>query len=335
MVMSRIARVFLLFVTVIVIGASGYKILGGEEWSFLDSIYMAVITLSTVGFDEVRELTPNAKIWTIILISFGIGIVFYAFSQATELILNINLLRRNKMEKRASKLKNHFIVCGYGRMGKVICEELNSQKLDFLIVENNNEKITIISELGYVFIEGDATADETLEKSHIDQAQGLVAVLSNDSDNLFVTMTARTLNQDLFITSRCSLDQNVSKMKRAGANKVINPYVAGGHKMAELLITPYVEDTVEITAPKHNIDLLIEEINLKTISQFHGVSIRDSNIRENFQLLIVGIIDDEGETSLNPDPDYKMSKDNTLLLLGEKGSLLRFKQSIVRKPSPQ
>lgn len=238
------------------------------------------------------------------------------------------------MEKRASKLKNHFIVCGYGRMGKVICEELNSQKLDFLIVENNNEKITIISELGYVFIEGDATADETLEKSHIEQAQGLVAVLSNDSDNLFVTMTARTLNPDLFITSRCSLDQNVSKMKRAGANKVINPYVAGGHKMAELLITPYVEDTVEITAPKHNIDLLIEEINLKTISQFHGVTIRDSNIRENFQLLIVGIIDDEGETSLNPDPDYKMSKDNTLLLLGEKQSLLRFKQSIVIKPSP-
>ncbi|HIC51314.1 MAG TPA: potassium channel protein [Candidatus Marinimicrobia bacterium] len=332
--MSRIARVFLLFVTVIVIGASGYKILGGEEWSFLDSIYMAVITLSTTGVVEVRELTPSAKIWTIILISFGIGIVFYAFSQATELILNINLLRRNKMEKRASKLKNHFIVCGYGRMGKVICEELNSQKLDFLIVENNNEKITIISELGYVFIEGDATADETLEKSHIDQAQGLVAVLSNDSDNLFVTMTARTLNPDLFITSRCSLDQNVSKMKRAGANKVINPYVAGGHKMAELLITPYVEDTVEIASPKHNIDLLIEEINLKTITQFHSVTIRDSNIRENFQLLIVGIFDDEGETTLNPDPDYTMSKDNTLLLLGEKESLLRFKQSIVMKPSP-
>lgn len=332
--MSRIARVFLLFVTVIVIGASGYKILGGEEWSFLDSIYMAVITLSTTGVVEVRELTPSAKIWTIILISFGIGIVFYAFSQATELILNINLLRRNKMEKRASKLKNHFIVCGYGRMGKVICEELNSQKLDFLIVENNNEKITIISELGYVFIEGDATADETLEKSHIDQAQGLVAVLSNDSDNLFVTMTARTLNPDLFITSRCSLDQNVSKMKRAGANKVINPYVAGGHKMAELLITPYVEDTVEIASPKHNIDLLIEEINLKTITQFHGVTIRESNIRENFQLLIVGIFDDEGETTLNPDPDYTMSKDNTLLLLGEKESLLRFKQSIVMKPSP-
>ncbi len=238
------------------------------------------------------------------------------------------------MEKRASKLKNHFIVCGYGRMGKVICEELNSQKLDFLIVENNNEKITIISELGYVFIEGDATADETLEKSHIDQAQGLVAVLSNDSDNLFVTMTARTLNPDLFITSRCSLDQNVSKMKRAGANKVINPYVAGGHKMAELLITPYVEDTVEIASPKHNIDLLIEEINLKTITQFHGVTIRESNIRENFQLLIVGIFDDEGETTLNPDPDYTMSKDNTLLLLGEKESLLRFKQSIVMKPSP-
>ncbi|HIM83922.1 MAG TPA: potassium channel protein [Candidatus Marinimicrobia bacterium] len=332
--MSRIARVFLLFVTVIVIGASGYKILGGEEWSFLDSIYMAVITLSTTGVVEVRELTPSAKIWTIILISFGIGIVFYAFSQATELILNINLLRRNKMEKRASKLKNHFIVCGYGRMGKVICEELNSQKLDFLIVENNNEKITIISELGYVFIEGDATADETLEKSHIDQAQGLVAVLSNDSDNLFVTMTARTLNPDLFITSRCSLDQNVSKMKRAGANKVINPYVAGGHKMAELLITPYVEDTVEIASPKHNIDLLIEEINLKTITQFHVVTIRESNIRENFQLLIVGSFDDEGETTLNPDPDYTMSKDNTLLLLGEKESLLRFKQSIVMKPSP-
>lgn len=237
------------------------------------------------------------------------------------------------MEKKASKLKNHFIVCGYGRMGKVICKELNSKKLDFLIVENNDEKISKIANLGYIYIEGDATADETLEKSCIEQAKGLVAVLSNDSDNLFVTMSARTLNQELFITSRCSLDQNVSKMKRAGANKVINPYVAGGHKMAELLITPYVEDTVEITAPKHNIDLLIEEINLATIIQFHGVTIRDSNIRENYQLLIVGIIDGEGETSLNPDPDYKMTIADTLLLLGKKESLLRFKQLIDRETS--
>lgn len=325
--MSRLTRVFLLFIAVILIGATGYKVLGGEEWSFLDSIYMAVITLSTVGFDEVRELTPNAKIWTVILISFGIGIVFYAFSQAAEVILNLNLLRRNKMEKRASKLRNHFIVCGYGRMGKVICEELNSKKLDFLIIENNDEKISIIADLGYVYIEGDATADETLEKAEINNAQGLVAVLSNDSDNLFVTMSSRTLNPNLFITSRCSVDQNVSKMKRAGANKVINPYVAGGHKMAELLMTPYVEDTVEITAPEHNIDLLIEEISVENINQFKGVTIRESQIRENYQLLIVGVIDREGKTSLNPDPDFRMSQDSKLLLLGEKESMMKFKES--------
>ncbi|MFQ6608518.1 MAG: potassium channel family protein [Fidelibacterota bacterium] len=328
MAFSRIARIFLIFIGVVVIGASGYKLLGGEDWSILDSLYMAVITLSTVGFDEVRDLTPEAKVWTVIIISFGIGIVFYAFSQATEVILNLNLLRRNRMVKRASKLKKHFIVCGYGRMGKVICEELQRQKLTFLVIENSEEKVSTLTELGYIYVKGDATADETLAKASIDRAQGLVAVLSNDSDNLFVTMSARTLNSDLFITSRCSLDQNVSKMKRAGANKVINPYVAGGHKMAELLISPYVEDTVEITAPDHNIDLVIEEINLKTIDQFHGITIRDSNIRENYQLLIVGIIDSQGKTKLNPDPDFKMSQDNTLLLLGEKESLMRFKDFV-------
>ena len=170
--------------------------------------------------------------------------MLYAFTQATQLFLSFDLLIRRRMENKTSRLKEHFIVCGYGRMGKVICSELTKQAQPFVVIENNADKISLISEENHVYVQGDATLDETLEKGGIRYAKGLVVVLNNDSDNLFVTMTARTLNPELFITSRCSVDSNAEKLHRAG-----------GHKMAELLVAPYLEDSIEIRTPARNIDI--------------------------------------------------------------------------------
>ncbi|MFQ6616189.1 MAG: potassium channel family protein [Fidelibacterota bacterium] len=327
---SGISRVLLLIIVTVIIGTIGFRMVGGNRWSLLDSLYMAVITLSTVGFTEVHPLGAAGKLWTIILITLGIGIVAYAVGQTTQYILNLERFRRKKMAKRLSSLKKHFIVCGYGRMGKVICEELEKQNLPFAVVEVDPEKIALIQDRGYLVVEGDATLDRTLQEARIETAAGLVVVLSSDSDILFVTMAARTLNPEIFIMSRCSVDESAQKLLRAGASKVVNPYVAGGHKMSELLVAPYVEDSVEISTPRRKIDLLVEEIKVENTEGVAGVPIRESRIREDYHLLITGIIDEKGEMIFSPDPDTRLKEGYTLMLMGEKENLHTFKEKVCR-----
>ncbi len=322
---SRLFTVAILVAITVMGGALGFMILGDESWSFLDALYMAVITLSTVGFSEVHPLTEAQRIWTILIISFGIGIVLYAFSQAAQFILNFDLLRRRRMEYKASQLRNHFIVCGFGRMGKVICSELSSQNLSFVIIDSNSDKINDIRESGLTYVQGDATMDETLKKANLKDAKGLVVVLSSDSDNLFVTMSARTMNPELFITSRCSVDSNTVKLKRAGADKVVNPYIAGGHKMADLLVEPALEDSVELMTPKENLDLAIEEIKVSTLKGFSGKSIRNAGLREEYGLLIAGVIEESGEVIISPGPDIMLDNNQILMLMGEKEKLKSLK----------
>ena len=322
---SRLFTVAILVAITVMGGALGFMILGDESWSFLDALYMAVITLSTVGFSEVHPLTEAQRIWTILIISFGIGIVLYAFSQAAQFILNFDLLRRRRMEYKASQLRNHFIVCGFGRMGKVICSELSSQNLPFVIIDSNSDKINNIREAGLTYVQGDATMDETLKKANLKDAKGLVVVLSSDSDNLFVTMSARTMNPELFITSRCSVDSNTVKLKRAGADKVVNPYIAGGHKMADLLVEPALEDSVELMTPKENLDLAIEEIKVSALKGFSGKSIRNAGLREEYGLLIAGVIEESGEVIISPGPDIMLENNQILMLMGEKEKLKSLK----------
>lgn len=326
--MSKIRVVIYLFITTVLVGTIGFKVVGGESWSILDSLYMTVITLSTVGFQEVHNLEPGGKIWTIIVISLGIGIVAYAVSQAKEFIQNFDRFRRRKMIKKVSRLKNHFIVCGYGRMGKVICKELQNEDLLFVIIENNREKIPNIEDKGYLVVNGDATLDETLELAQIKKAKGLAVVLSHDTDNLFVTMTAKTINQELFIISRSSEAGNAVKFVRAGANKVVNPYEAGGHKISQLLIAPYIEDSMEIKTPSRTLELLMEEIKLENCTKYEQVPIKLSRIREDFQLLIAGIVHEDDEIVFNPDPKTKLNCSQTLMLIGEKESLRKFKDMV-------
>ncbi|MBC8175129.1 MAG: NAD-binding protein [Candidatus Marinimicrobia bacterium] len=324
---SKVYKIFLLIVFTVFIGAIGFKITGGKEWSILDCLYMTVITLSTVGFTEVYPLDAAGRIWTIVVIFLGIGIIAYAITQLTQFLLNFEVFRRHKMYNKIKRLKNHFIVCGYGRMGKVVCEELKKQKLPFVVVESNVEKVEKIERLGYLVVHGDATLDETIEKSKIRDAKGLVTVLSTDSENLFVTMSARTMNKNLFITSRCSQQQTNPKLRRAGANKIVNPYIAGGHRIAELLIEPGVEDYVEISTHKQSVDLMIEEFRLDALKRYDGLKIQESKIREEYNLLIAGIITSDGKVQFNPEPEFTLDNTQTIMLMGPKENLKKFKES--------
>ena len=233
------------------------------------------------------------------------------------------------MIKNISKLKNHYIICGYGRMGAVIAKELKEKGQKFLIIENNEQKVEIIRSKGMFCINGDATSEEILKDAKVDKATGAAVVLDTDPDNLFVTMSLKTTNPDLFILSRCSKEDNETKLLRAGANKVVNPYTAGGHRMAEILSKPQVEDSIAVISPKHaDMNLTLDEISLTGLSQYDGITIKESNIREQFGITIVGIINKEGNSIINPDSETKLDMNDTILLIGEGERMDQFKEQL-------
>ena len=322
-------RIVVYFVLLLTIGSAGFYFIGGEKWSLIDSLYMTVITLSTVGYGEVHKLDDLAKVWSILLIIFGVTGIGALLRTINEEFIQSKLFWNKKMIKNISKLKNHYIICGYGRMGAVIARELDDKNQKFLIIENNEQKVEVIRSKGMLCINGDATSDEILQNAQIDKAAGVAVVLDTDQENLFVTMTIKTTNPDIFLLSRCAKEYNESKLLRAGANKVINPYKAGGHRMAEMLSKPQVEDSISVVSPKHaDLNLTLDEISLKNCKEYDNVTINDSKIRENYDVNIVGIIKDNGESIINPEPDTLLNTNDIILLIGDEDKMSVFKEQL-------
>jgi voltage-gated potassium channel len=330
--MAKIKTKFILlyFIVLISVGSFGFHLIDEKEWGFIDSIYMTIITLSTVGFAEVHELTNMGKFWTILLIIFGVSGFALFISQLGENLMELREIRRQRVQNILKKLRNHYIIFGYGRMGAIIADELAKKSVNYVVVEIDEEKIIALQEKGYQYFRGDANADETLEAVGVKYAKGIVVTLGTEQDNLFVTMSVRTLNQKVFLLSRCSHADTEYKLKRAGANKVVNPYVAGGHKMTELLIEPNIEDTVSISTPQFEIDLVVEEIEINDVQSLIDVSIVDSNIRKKYNLIIIGIKDKKGKFQLNPSMDYKLGKDQVIMLIGAKSNMKRFQRAYLK-----
>ncbi len=313
------------FSLLIFIGAFGFYLLG-ENWTVLESIYMTIITLSTVGFGETQPLTDTGKIWAIIVILFGVTGVAYLFSEFSKELFRLDLYRRKKMLKKVKKFQEHYIICGYGRMGAVITKELHEKGVPIVIIDNDPKKIRRIDEKGLLFVEGDATLEKTLIEAGTKRAKGIVVVLNTDQDNLFVSMSIRALNSEAFLVSRCSVNDAESKLRRVGVNKIVNPYVVGGHKMSELLLNPAIEDSVMIKTPKQgSIEFGIDEIKLSELRQFDGKMIKDSRLREEYGLLIVGVIDINGNVDINPPSERVLQIDHIIMVIGEKDNLERFK----------
>ena len=329
--MAKIKTKFILiyFIVLISIGSFGFYIIGGNQWGIVDSMYMTIITLSTVGYGEVHELTNLGKLWTILLIIFGVSGFAMFISQLGENLMELREARRQRVQQILKKLRNHYIIFGYGRMGAIIADELAKNKVKYVVVENDDEKVIALQEKGYQYYRGDANADETLEAVGVKYAKGIVVTLGTEQDNLFVTMSVRTLNKDANLLSRCSNQDTEYKLKRAGADKVINPYVAGGHRMTELLIEPSIEDAVSISTPQFDIDLVVEEININDVPSLIGVSIVNSNIRKKYNLIIIGIKDKKGKFQLNPNMNVKLDKDQTIMLIGAKTQLKQFQKEFL------
>ncbi len=325
MVSRKSSKFLAYFAILITVGTLGFYVIGGEEWSLIDSFYMTIITMTTVGFGEVHPLNDIGRLWTSFVIVFGVSGFLYMLSEIGAELVEFRVYKENQKKRKIRKMKNHYIICGYGRMGAVIAKELHDKGYPFVVVELNQGKVDKISELGYQSILGDATIEKTLEEAGIHQAAGIVVCLNNDPDNLFVTLTARSLNHDAFLVSRCSQINNKPKLKQAGADKVVNPYTAGGHRMAELLISPELEDTVSLSLSQDTVDLAIDEVNLTNLNSFHGVKIKDSKIREEFNLIIVGLVNGDGSYDINPDPELQLTADHIVMVMGQKRQLQQFK----------
>ncbi len=309
----------LLLLLIIIIGTIGYILI--EKWDILDSLYMTVISISTTGFKEVHPLSDAGKLFTIIIIVMGITTIAYTGGRAVQIIFETQIFRRRRMSKKLEELKNHYIVCGYGRMGRYICEDLAMAKVQFVIIENNPAKIEKLIELGYIYVNGDSTTDATLIEAGIKNAKGLVAVLANDAENVFATLSARVLNPNIFIVARAVEEETESKLKKAGADRVVKPYEIGGTRMAALLLRPGVTEFIDIVARDKNVDLSIEEVTLLENAFLAGKTLAESPIRKELNIIIVSIQKSNGNFIYNPVSSTKLNVNDKLIALGEETNL--------------
>ncbi len=320
----KIRYVLALLIMVVVAGTLGYMAI--EGWPLFDSFYMTIITIFTIGYNEVHELSYVGRLFTILIIFFGVGAVFYLAASIMEEFVETRLLRGKKMEKEIHKIKDHYIVCGYGRMGRVICQDLAAKKIPFVVVEKDPKKIDAIMDDGFIYYEGDVTDDKTLLKVKVDKAKGLVAVLSSDSDNVFVTLTARHLNPAIFILARSNTEESVQKLIRAGANKVINPFSTAGKHMSQLLLKPVVVDFIEVVAQDSSLDLSMEEVSVHGSSILSGIKLKDSLIRKELNIIIVAIKKPDGKMVFNPSSETEIASRDVLIALGSRESLQKLSE---------
>ena len=314
---------FILFVLV-TLGTAGYMII--EGWGFLDALYMTVITLATVGFNEVHRLSDAGRVFTILMIVVGVSVLGYTVGKLAQIMFEGQFQRflgRKKVEKSIEELRDHYIVCGYGRIGALICREFSAKPVPFVVVESNPAVLEKLEEDSVLFLRGNATEDETLLKAGIKRAKGLVSVVTSDTENVYITLTARGLNPDLYILARSGDPGSDIKLTRAGATKVVSPYQIGGTRMAQAILRPNVVDFIEIATGREHLDLQMEEIFIPAQSPFIGKNLKDAGLRRDTGVIIVGIKKADGKMVFNPGGTSNLHAKDTLIVLGQPSEITK------------
>jgi voltage-gated potassium channel len=316
---------FGLIMTVIgLVGTIGYSML--EGWNWLDSFYMTVITLTTIGFGEVHPLSEHGQLFTLFLIIIGMSAVVYSAQSVMRLIVEGQVrkyLGRRKMEREVKRMKNHCILCGFGRTGRKICEELKKEKIPYVVIERNSKAVLELSECNVSVVHGEATNDEVLIQAGVKQARVLISAVDSAADNVFITLTARELNYKLHIVARAESLDTEKKLYRAGATKVVMPHAIGGHQMALAALRPSVVKLFDLEALQNKYGVRLEEIEISDQSPLSGITLQSAALSQKFGLVVIGIIKHTGDVIFNPGPQAMIEAGDNLILFGSMDQLKR------------
>lgn len=325
-VRHRAFRHFLLMIlallVLVAIGTVGYRLLEGMET--IDAVYMTVITISTVGYGEVKTLSPMGRLFTIGLIVSGGGIAAYTFSSTATFLMSgewRSHLERKKRIRMLAQLSNHVIVCGYGRVGRNVAQELKAEGLPFVVIDPNPEKIAGIQEDGFLALHGNASNEQHLKEAGIDRSRGLVAAANSDAENVFIVLTARSMRKDMLIVARANYEESEPKLIRAGADRLILPYRIAGHRMVTMLVRPDVANFLDEITHATGLELLLEQVHLKPTSPLVGKTLAQAQLRGKLGITVLACKPLGEKPDTKPGPDTVLQADAQIIALGTRNQL--------------
>lgn len=337
--LRALEKAVLLLTAILIIGVFGYMII--EKANFLDSLYMVIITVTTIGYGEVFPLGTGGEIFTIFIIVAGVGTVGYTLVSAVEFMIENSLsgfMGRRKMRKEIENMLGHYILCGYGRVGQHIADDLKSAEATFVIIERDPVAAEKASDLGYLVIKADATSDETLKEAGIENARGLVSALSSDAENLYITLTARELCPHLFIVSRCDAEESEPKLRRAGADRVISPHSIGGRRMAAMLLKPTVWDYLDLVTRGQyiefnieNLEWRIDDVEIQPNSYLDGKSIDEAKIYSVSGALVLAVKKRGVGFNTKPAKDTRLDPGDYIVAIGTVEQLAKMEEIATSK----
>ena len=304
----------------VVLGTVVFHLL--EGWSILDSLYVTAQTLTTVGFGDLAPSTRAGRAFAIVFMMAGVGVVLYALTTTVQSIVHSELFSTYGRSRKMSNMRDHFIICGAGRVGSHLLRNLSSTNETFLVIETDSAKVEALTDLGIPVLARDATLEESLREAGVERARGLAACLPDDADNVYVVLTARDLNPNLHIVARAAEEQAESKLIRAGANRVVAPTIIGGHRMAMALTKPAVGDFIDsVTA--NDLELGFEQLEVGSSSSLVGRKLNETVIRSELNIVIVSIKRNSGESVFNPSAETKIHGGDMLIAIGHPESLVK------------
>jgi voltage-gated potassium channel len=315
---TTVPRIAAVLLTLVVGGGTaGYMVI--EGWTAWDAFYMTIISVTTVGYREVHPMSRAGEAFTTVLLVGGVGTMLYSFTLIGARVIEGTLQQRwerRRIARMLDGLRDHFIVCGYGRIGSIIVEEFRRQRVPHVIIERDPARIQALLDGGFVALEGDASSEDVLTRAGVSRARGLIAAVSTDAENVYTILSARLMQPALYIIGRAESDESARKITRAGADRVISPYQIGGLHMAQLALRPTVVEFVQLATSSEFLELSMEQIEVRPDGPLAGATILGANLRQGFGVIVIGIRRANGRMEFNPPPDARMEAGDHLVVLG-------------------
>ncbi len=312
------------------LGTLGFVII--ENVNILDALYMTVITISTVGYGEVIDLSHAGRIFAMLLIALAVGTVMFGFGVLAHYVVEGELAKLfggRRLERKVARMEGHYIICGFGRIGRWVCLDLEKAQVKFVVVERDKDALLRAMGEGYICISGDATEEETLRKAGIERAAGLVATLASDADNVFTILSAKEMNPNLYIIARALEEGAEEKLYRAGAHRVVSPYRLGGMRIANAIVRPAVVELLDLAVFDKEHNLQMEQIHIPAGSWIVGKSLVESQLRSRYGFVVIGVRKEGGRLIFNPEPTMRIEADDMLVVVGDREDLTRFQKALV------